>query len=485
MTSFVVSRNFFSIDPDTKKPSSFRSNLKTHSIRGGASQQMQLHKDLKPDWEDFRAGRLQSNKSKSAYISRSWECDYPCALVLSGWGRVHGGGVCPTIKSIPVSDHDEFKLFMINLFSTIPMVPSRILEMFACIILKWHFDVKEEFPEHPLVLKVESLQSVEKLADWSECIKEVFKKANEVALPLHIVQELTVTELLANHETLLTSIESRLQEICVAQVNNDRFYTSLNQKIESNRVEENSRYKLLSEKMDTLTELVTQVIEVNNGTKRRKSTVNHRQLQMDNFNTPAANLVIPEQSTNSPALPLQVEVAVPEQVVHQPKPAAPVAKLYSLKDLQTVFFTWYRDSLWNYSIPIGDYTTKSELKKLSALMVVMKAFIPTNKKHILLARPDIGTAAAADAVSRWLIELREVSLIVQGKVIDFCKEKSPTQLANTFCTKAPYSAVYKLLRTFPSTDYPIGVVTDNITQTNNGVFNNVPINQLDLWRRRK
>ena len=45
------------------------------------------------------------------------------------------------------------------------MVPPRILEMFACIILKWHFDVKEEFPEHPLVIKVESLQTVGKLAE--------------------------------------------------------------------------------------------------------------------------------------------------------------------------------------------------------------------------------------------------------------------------------------------------------------------------------
>jgi len=302
----------------------------------------------------------------------------------------------------------------------------------------------------------------------------------------------------------LHKIEAQLQELCIAQLTQDRFNLTLVQKLDSNRLLEESHYKQLSEKIDRLTDLVIQVHEGNNniGNKRCKSTQGSRkkrQVPLDNFaadhmevlnidenpvripDVPAAEVV--EVNNLEPPLPPDVPESDTEEVV----PAAS-AQLYALKDLQTVFFCWYKDNLWNYNIPLGDYTTRSELKKLSALVVVMKAFIPSHRRIILLDKPDNTTPANIPAYSSWLIALREVSLIVQDKVIDFCKTMNPNPskaLSRTFCSKAPYSAVYKFLRSIPADAFPNDIVQDNVTKAGNGIFNNVPISQVELWRKRK
>jgi hypothetical protein len=63
---------------------------------------------------------------------------------------------------IPLNDH--------AIFNSIPMVPMRILDMLGCVLLLWHEDVSARFPEHRLVVRINSLQSSTKLKEWQDCI---------------------------------------------------------------------------------------------------------------------------------------------------------------------------------------------------------------------------------------------------------------------------------------------------------------------------
>ena len=142
-----------------------------------------------------RVGRVRKSDSRESYIcSDSWQDDYACALVLSGWPSIHWGGKSPTKISIPETDHRAFDEFIGKIFIRVPTIPVEILNMWGCILLLWHFEIKEIHSDSDIVLKVENSLSETNLRQWHVCIKEAYKMHNQSTLSLESVQQLSIAE---------------------------------------------------------------------------------------------------------------------------------------------------------------------------------------------------------------------------------------------------------------------------------------------------
>ena len=325
---------------DLNKPANlFKGNISTHSVRAGATQRMHLNKALKPEWEDIRCGREKKAKSKTAYISREWECDYPCALVLANWDRIDSGGMCPTISAIPKIQHAEFQHFIVRLFSAVPTLSLSLCEMLGCILLLWHFEVEKDFPSHPVVLKIKSLLPADKLTEWCTFIKSDFKQKNEATLPLHIVQDMSIAEIFTSHGALLNRIDERLIGAVAFQGTQERFNSAVAQQL-------NGHDEILTRNNELLVrnnELLQQLLDgngVNIRKKRRGNTVLHQQTHMDDFSIQPTNAA----SNGEAVLDQEVAIIAANDVVAEQEAVLkeqPRLRKYTT-NLQTLFFSWYQ-----------------------------------------------------------------------------------------------------------------------------------------------
>ena len=144
-------------DLDTSKPNQFTRGLTSHSMRAGAEQLMHESCLLRREWSDRRVGRVRRSDSRDSYISsESWHDDYACALILNGWPSIHWGGKCPTKNCLPETEHQKFDAFIGEIFLRVPVVPLEILEIWGCMLLLWHFEVKELKFDSDIVVKIET-----------------------------------------------------------------------------------------------------------------------------------------------------------------------------------------------------------------------------------------------------------------------------------------------------------------------------------------
>ena len=52
--------------------------------------------------------------------------------------------------------------------------------MLGCVLLKWHITIENEFPNHPIVTKVNNILNKDKILQWNRCVEEAFKVDNQM-----------------------------------------------------------------------------------------------------------------------------------------------------------------------------------------------------------------------------------------------------------------------------------------------------------------
>jgi hypothetical protein len=160
-------------------------------------------------------------------------------LVLSGWPSIHWGGKSPTKISIPETDHRAFDEFIGKIFIRVPTIPVEILNMWGCILLLWHFEIKEIHSDSDIVLKVENSLSETNLRQWHEFVKEAYKMHNQSTLSLESVQQLSIAENLTWQNGSLAKLQEDVLTITQRQGIQEHFNTAVVERLDV--LQENSQ----------------------------------------------------------------------------------------------------------------------------------------------------------------------------------------------------------------------------------------------------
>ena len=150
-----------------------------------------------------------------------------------------------------------------------------------------------------------------------------------------------------------------------------------------------------------------------------------------------------------------------------------------LPNIETLFYTWYIDELWNYTST--DKNERSYLKNtVSTLVLYMKHFLPANCFTLLEKPPE------TDVERRrlWVKDLRKISLDVKEQTMAFIQDYHATvkqkPLGLSVLKKSKTFAVRKYLREIPVHSFPLLLVDDRISQSTPYIFNNVDLQHFHL-----
>ena len=457
-------------DMDNAKPNQYTRGLTSHSMRAGAEQLMHESCLLRREWSDRRVGRVRRSDSRDSYISsESWHDDYACALILSGWPSIHWGGKCPTKNCLPETEHQTFDAFIGEIFLRVPMVPVPILEIWGCILLLWHFEVKELKLDSDIVVKIETYLPMETLQQWHACVREAYKNLNESTLPIEVVQQLSVAENLTWQNTTIAKLQEDLHVVMQAQANQNLFNTAVVQRLD-----------IIQENSTSTTTMVQRVIDWTESQQQTQQAPKRRRL---NNEAPAPTLTQAQ-------LPFQEEVQQPQEEVvvdaidnlEAPQVQIPQAAAHirrkklseRVPNIETVFYNWYIEELWNYK---GcDKNERSFLKNtVSTLVLYMKRFVPDNCQTLLEKPPE----ADVERRRAWVNDLRTLSLTAKERtmafIFDYYRNVKLEKLGSCVVDKAKTYATRKYLREIPVQRYPPQLVVDRISQSTPYVFNNVDL----------
>lgn len=151
-----------------------------------------------------------------------------------------------------------------------------------------------------------------------------------------------------------------------------------------------------------------------------------------------------------------------------------VAKVYSplkFQNLQSLFYSWYKDSLSCYTPK--DRFEKSVLKKLSKVIIYMKRFIPATCT-ILSSKPDPSSNMDGhrDLMRELILLIKQVEQSTmhfvgeQIKLMDTSKALKPNTIA-----KAVVWSTKKLLDSIAVSKFPPScLVSDSITVSSENIF---------------
>jgi hypothetical protein len=462
---------------DEKKPKVYTSGLTSHSMRAGAEQLMHECSLLRREWSDRRVGRCKRSDSRESYISsNSWQDDYACALVLNGWPSIHWGGKCPTKSCIPETDHRSFDEFIGAIFTRVSMVPVRILEIWGCSLLLWHFEVKELNSECDVVLKVESLLSSATLQQWHECVREEFKMQNQSTLPLQTVQQLSIAENLSWQNTSIGKLEENVRFLTTCYGTQDRFNTAVVERLDILQETSQSNSVMLQRIYDAMSTLQP-------GPKRRKVNNNESPVVLVQGLIPFQQAEPHPQQTSSAAVQhggegverqsiVNDEPAVSSAIIDREIRIKPLAE--RLYNIETVFYSWYIEELWNYQGGTAD--ERSYLKNtISSLVLYMKRFLPADCTILLEKPPEI----EVERRRVWIEKLRILSITAKERTMTFIQDyhtsvkKKP--LGTCVIRKALTYATRKHLMQIPVHNFPPQLIVDRITQSTPYVYNNVDL----------
>ena len=174
-------------------------------------------------------------------------------------------------------------------------------------------------------------------------------------------------------------------------------------------------------------------------------------------------------------VPLPAEMVLIDPIQEIPIPTITIRPLSErLPNIDTVFYAWYIDELWNYKG--SDKNERSFLKNtVSTLIIYMKLFLPANC-YTLLEKP-----SENDVERRrlWVADLRKLCLSLKERVMGFIQTYHTTikhqALRQSVLDKAKTHATRKYLREIPVDHFPPMVVDDRITQSTVYVYNNVDL----------
>ena len=420
---------------------------------------------LRRDWSDRRVGRVQKSDSRNSYISfASWQDDYACALVLNSWPSIHWGGRCPNKSCVPETDHRAFDDFIGRIFVYVPMVPIQILEIWGCILLLWHVQVKETNSSSEIVIRIENYLGPELLIRWHTIISEAYTNMNQSSLPIQVVQELSIAENLTWQNSSIAKLQEEVHFLTNAQGTQENFNTAVVHRLDvlqDNSVSQN-----------TMLQRILDIVESQQQHSRKR--------QRGGDNNPQPAVLVQTQIITQP-------VVVPEYAAQQPDQPippiivevnAPVVVQRKLKDrlnnIETLFYTWYIEELWTYRG--SDSDERSYVKNtVSTLILYMKRFLPANCTTLLEKPPE----NLVERRREWVNELRLLSLSAKELTMSFIdnyyRTVKNTPLRNCVKDKALTFATRKYLMSIPLDKFPPLLLADNITQSTAYVFHNVDL----------
>jgi len=447
--------NKFLLDEDINKPKKYKTGLLTHSIRSGATNVMNEIHELKSEWVDIRCGRTSKNlvkNTKSAYIKSEWSTDYPCGLVLSGWDNIKAVGKCPNKSSIPIIDHKLFSQFIFNIFSgIISQVSENICNMLGCVLLKWHITIENEFPYHPIVTKVNKILNKDKILQWNRCVEETFKVDNQMFLPLSEIHEETFASAINIQNTYLLKNQQSLNYIS----------SQLNTQEKFNSAVTNTFY-ITNEKIDELNLKIDNLIcSLNTNNNNISKNINN-----NNNNIFKKHQHMQQQTITSTQQPVQSTSSHINSIVKISEKSNAVINnsILQFKDLQSVFYTWYKNDLFKYEPCINNSDEKSKFRKLSKVIIYMKLFLPLDCKLLSVKN---SVEESSIIYTKWMSDLQSTSKALQESVMKFIKIsniKNNKKLSDIVYNKANLWSAFKMLESIPVSDFPINEnVIDNIT----------------------
>jgi ACT domain-containing protein len=201
--------------------------------------------------------------------------------------------------------------------------------MWGCILLLWHFEIKEIHSDSDIVLKVENSLSETNLRQWHVFVKEAHKMHNQSTLSLESAQQLSIAENLTWQNGSLAKLQEDVLTITQRQGIQEHFNTAV------------------VERLDVLQENSQQIIQL-------LENMNHQHLPKRRKRDDVATSVLIQGQ-----IPFQQVEQAPLEAVPPPiregknnlPPLQHNVKPLSdrLPNIETLFYTWYIDELWNYT----------------------------------------------------------------------------------------------------------------------------------------
>jgi hypothetical protein len=145
-----------------------------------------------------------------------------------------------------------------------------------------------------------------------------------------------------------------------------------------------------------------------------------------------------------------------------------------LPNLQTLFYSWYLDELWNFQGQTSD--ERSYVKNtVSQLILYMKLFIPANCT-VLLGKP---SSDQVELYRAWVNDLRVLSISAEEWTMIFIQDYHTNvlkkALGSCVINKARTYATRKYLMQIPIDKFPPQLIVDNLSQSTSYVYNNVAL----------
>jgi len=369
-------------------------------------------------------------------------------------------------------DHVRFNHFITSLFSSVPMLSIGICDMLGIILILRHPDVIRDFPNHALVVKINSLEDAGKILEWHEYIKQSFLMENEQALPLASIQSQPIGEVLAEQSRALCEIRDSILQLQANVVVQERFNQSLVAAVQSTEEFVKHDHNILLNQTEMLQFIANEVGNRNVRRRRTDTSTNstvRRQLHLEDVIATTTATAAAPQSADDVLPTISADSAATTNGPQREN------SLLKLKDLKSLFYSWYKDDLWLFQ-PQGK-NERSVLRKLSELIIYLKLFLKADCT-VLSRRPNRIVAEEANQYRLWLNELRSCSLSVQNDAMKFCKDYSvivdPMQpLKDVVVRKGALWAAEKLLKKIPAGRFPIQqtIVVDNLTLSSANIYN--------------
>jgi len=295
-----------------------------------------------------------------------------CGRVLAGFDSIYSGGMCPTISAIPSIDHIDFNRLTLELFIGVN-VPTNLLLMLACSLVRHHFEYGEKFGRDSLITRVESvahrLQVEHKLKPWSEALSERFALDNQLFSPVTINDGSSIVSVISNLVDGMNVLQRSVNHVIKFNATQERLNAEVVNSM--HRLEEN-QVDILNQIQDYRDATISTARYSNNQMIRRKQG---RQSTMDQ----------------------SIAVATPTT------PTKPL--ISSISSMSELFYNWYLFKMYNFEP--ADKFERGKLKKLSKFIMYLRSFSTT---PMLQERPSDDDS---DAKRRWVISLQSESIQAQ------------------------------------------------------------------------
>jgi hypothetical protein len=163
-----------------------KKKLTSHSNRAGPTTHAQEHPEIELQWCVPRGGwELGGLLTIFKYLHATTKTDGRVGRALSGWTHVERGGHCPTVACLPPNEQARFQYYATELLSMAPFC-AELKGALACVLVMHAESVRAQFPEHPLLTKLERCGTIgrDKLEDWGKHIRRAFITKNAAYFPV-------------------------------------------------------------------------------------------------------------------------------------------------------------------------------------------------------------------------------------------------------------------------------------------------------------